>query len=382
MTGAVRMRSFAGLAGWAGRAALAATIALLAGCAGSDGPAQRVPGKSPVTPMAATIPAAARCSSKEQRAALDAFVAKRRDAYVASIAKARGFLDGLEVDPIALRAVRIKGKKKLTEALDSYYRLWQVAPPDARAAIKKRVEALAVPTREDRYHDLLLVPDPVLKEDATSYLRAAVLLDRMGVDIKRYREEISNAKWRLDAQMKDRGPHQRRAFHTYYKHFGLTEPFELQGALGHGLIAGRADPDKLSRLDVYAVTHEVYAAYDFGEALDADPFSQGDLDYLSVALPKLMTVWLDKKDPDLVAELIACQRYVRMTGDPTYARGLEYLLTSQNPDGSWGSYEAMRARLGEYVKQGFYLHSTMVAIEALTLGFEEMFRKGEGPVCG
>lgn len=361
-------------------AGLAVMGAMLAGC---DGPARRGPAAphSKVTPLATPLPAAAKCVSKEQRAALDAFVGKQRSAYVASIGKARGFLDGLEVDPIALRAVRIKGKKKLTEALDAYYRLWQVAAPEGRASIQKRVEALAVPTREDRYHDLLLVPDAVLKEDATSYLRAAVLLDRMGVDIKRYREEIGNAKWRLDAQMKDRGPHQRRAFHTYYKHFGLTEPFTLEGALGQGLIAGRADPDKLSRLDVYAVTHEVYSAYDFGEALESDPFSEADKGYLAVALPKLMGVWLDKKDPDLVAELLACQRYVRMTDDPTYARGLEYLLSSQNADGSWGAYDAMRARLGEYVKQGFYLHTTMVAIEALTLAFEDTFRKSEAAVC-
>ena len=352
---------------------LAGALALLPAC---DGP------RPPRAPLAGAVPPAPRCTPKDRRASLDAFLAARRGAYASTMAKARSFLDGLEVDPIALRAVHIKGKKKLTEALDAYYRLYQVATPAARPAVLARVEQLAKITREDRYHDLLTISDEQLKQDSTSYLRAALLLDRMGIDIARYRDEIKNAQWRLDKQMSQRGAHQRRAFHTYYQHFGLAEPFPLQSALGAGLIAGRADPNKLSRADVYAVTHEVYAAYDFGESLDQEPFSDEDHAYLAVALPVLMAAWLDKKDPDLVAELIACLRYVRMTGDPSYVRGLDFLLTTQNQDGAWGQYEVMRRRLGEYVKQGFYLHTTMVVIEALTLGFEDLFRKGEGAVCG
>ncbi|APR80080.1 Hypothetical protein A7982_05427 [Minicystis rosea] len=341
---------------------------------------------SPATPAAArptaAIPAAPRCTPADRRAALDAMVAARRGAYTAAIAKARTFLDGLEVDPIKLRRFHIKGKKKLAEAIDVYHRLHQVAPPEERAKILARVTELARPTLDDRYHDLLTIDDRELKEDATSYLRAAVLLDRMGVDITRYRAEIKNVKWRLDAQMKDRGPHQRRAFHAYYQHFGLSEPFPLAGALDKGLIAARTDAAGLSRMDAYTFTHEIYAAYDFGERLDAEPFTEADHAYLDRALPQLLGTWLSKKDPDLVAEIMSCMRYVRGTSDPSYAAALGYLLEAQNADGSWGSYDAARARLGDLVKQALYLHTTMVVVEALTLGFEEMFRKGEGPVCG
>lgn len=351
--------------------AAALSLLALASCAPPPGRAE---------PPAITR--APRCTPSDRRAALDAFVAQRRPAYTAALGKARAFLDSLAVDPVALRTVRIKGKKKLTEALDAYYRLYLVAPPDGRAAILARVEELARPTREDRYHDLLLISDSQLKEDATSYLRAALLLDRMGVDIARYREGIKSAQGRLDAQMKDRGPHQRRAFHTYYQHFGLREPFPLEGALTQGLIARRADPDKLSRLDVYGVTHEIFAAYDFGDRLDADAFGDDDRAYLRLALPKLVGAWRSAKDPDLVAELVSCLRLVQQTDLPSYLDGIEYLLSSQNADGSWGSYEVMRARLGEHVKQGFYLHTTMVVIDALTYGFEDLYRKGEGPVCG
>ncbi|MFT3768978.1 MAG: hypothetical protein QM820_26355 [Minicystis sp.] len=345
-------------------------------------PACAAPVARTAAPAVATGPAAARCTPPDRRAAVDAFVTQRRGAYTAAIGKARGFLDGLEVDPIQLRAVHIKGKKKLAEAIDAYYRLYQITPPEGRAALIARVTELARPTQGDRYHDLLTLTDRELKEDATSYLRVAVLLDRMGVDTRRYRVEIQNAKWRLDAQMKDRGPHQRRAFHSYYQHFGLTEPFALEGALDKGLIAGRADPDKLSRMDVYTFTHEIYAAYDFGDRLDVEPFSAADLAYLRGALPKLLGAWMAKRDADLVAELVTCMRYVRFTDEPSYLEGLAQLVEAQNADGSWGSYESARARLGDYVKQGFYLHTTMVVLEALTMGFEETFRKGEGPACG
>lgn len=344
-------------------------------------PACTAPGAGATVPGAAAPPLP-RCVPAARRAALDAFLAQRQGAYKAAIAKARGFLDDLDVDPIRLRAVRIKGKKKLAEVIDAYYRLHLVAPPEARPAIVARVTELSRPTREDRYHDLLILGDQELKEDATSYLRVALLLDRMGVDIKRYRVEIQNAKWRLDAQMKDRGPHQRRAFHAYYEHFGLSEPFALEGALDKGLIAARADVGKISRMDVYTFTHEIYAAYDFGDRLDADPFTDPDRAYLRGALPRLLATWPARRDPDLAAELVACMRYVRFTDDALYPAALGDLLDIQNADGSWGTYEKARARLGDYVKQGFYLHTTMVVLEALTLGFEETFRKGEAPVCG
>jgi hypothetical protein len=358
-------------------------------------------GCTPSPPRATQEPAVlapARCIPRPARLALDAFVRGNRGRYAEALVRARAFLDGLDVDPIALRAAGIKGKKKLAEALDVYARLLLVAAPEARPALLARVEALARPTREDRYHDMLSLGEREFHEDATSYLRAAFLLDRMGLDVSRYRAGIAAMKGRLDGTLRTRGPHQRRAFHGYYRHFGLEEPFPLEGALEGGLIAARADPDRLSRMDVYALTHEVYAAYDFGERLEEDavqgaatsdpsprageePFAEPARLYLRGALPKLATAYRERRDPDLVAELATCLRYLRFTGDPAFAEALGYLLDAQNADGSWGSYAAARARLGEHVKEGLYLHTTMVAVEALSLGFESLFRRGEGPEC-
>jgi hypothetical protein len=337
------------------------------------------------TPRAAPAPVepmpSSGCTPADRRRALDEFIAVNHDGYLGAIGQARLFLEPLDLDPEKLRAHGIKGKKKLVEALDAYYALYRFERTTEREIVLLRVKELAAVTTEDRYHDMLTVPDGEFKEDATSYLRAALLLDRMGVDVTRYKAEIARMKPRLDAHMRERGPHQQRAFHTYYEHFHLTEPFPLGGALESGFIAARADPEKLGRFDVYAFTHEIFSAYEFGDRLDAEPWTPADRAYLRVAAPRLAALWLAKRDPDLLAELVTCLRYLRLTGAPVYVDALRYLLAEQRPDGSWGDYETARARLGDLVKQGFYLHTVMVVIEALTLAFDETSRQGEGPVC-
>ncbi len=74
-----------------------------------------------------------------------------------------------------------------------------------------------------------------------------------------------------------------------------------------------------------------------------------------------------------------CTVFLRFTEDPIYERALGRLLDAQNADGSWGHYEAARARLGDAVKQGLYLHTTMVVIEALALGFNDALHAGVPP---
>jgi hypothetical protein len=338
----------------------------------------------PPRPSAGKAPgplAPARCVPGPARSALDALVRSERDRYRRAIAKARSFLDHLDVDPFKLRAARLKGKKKLVEALDAYARLLEIAPPEERPAILSRIQVLAKVTLDERYHDMLEVDDRTFHEDATSYLRAAVLLERLGLDISRYRAAIRAMKGRLDAHLTARGPHQRRAFHGYYQRLGLREPFALESALDDGLIAHEVDPRSLSRPDTYALTHEIFAAYDFGERVDDEPFGDAARHYLRGALPELTLVSEARGDPDLLAELTTCLRYLRFTGDPSYSEALRYLLDAQNEDGSWGHYGAARARLGDLVAPGLYLHTTMVTIEALSLGFDDSYRRREALEC-
>ncbi|MFH0899200.1 MAG: hypothetical protein V2A73_01085 [Pseudomonadota bacterium] len=290
--------------------------------------------------------------------------------YRAAMARARAWLDNLHVDPLELRAVHIKGKKKLVEQLDSYYRLWQVAPQPEKAELLERIRQVVAITFEDRYHDMATISDRWFKQDATSYLRAAVLMERLGLDTTRYREEIRKIHGRLNGHMERRGPHQRRVFHWYYAHFGLAEPFPLDGALEAGVIAQRLDPAKMTNNDVYSLTHEVYAVYEYGDQRDVDPFDTASKAYLRTTIGSLIHRYKAKSDPDLAGELVECLHYLRMQDSPAYLDGVHFLLSSQNQDGSWGSYAHHTERLGKYVNHGFRLHTTLVAIGALTAIFE------------
>lgn len=56
--------------------------------------------------------------------------------------------------------------------------------------------------------------------------------------------------------------------------------------------------------------------------------------------------------------------------DGRLAGGVRFLLDAQNPNGSWGTYTRQEQRLGKYVDHWLRLHTTMVAIGALTAVFE------------
>ncbi len=304
------------------------------------------------------------------------FLDEQTPRYRAALARARHWLDGLRVDPAELSHKGIKGKKKLVELLDTYYRLHQIAAAAERPALLARLRAVAAPTYEPGYHDLLVVSDAELKQNSTSYLRAAYLLERAGLDTALYRREIARAQPRLDAQMGRRGPHQRMAFHWYYQHFGLKEPFDLSQGYRAGVIARRVDPYELrERLKSYDLTHEVFVPYRFGEDLAAQPFGAEEREYLRRALERLTVHWIMMDNADLVAELCSCLRYLRQTDGPVFREALAYLLAAQRPEGTWGEYERYRARFGDFVDQGFYLHTTAVALDALTVAFDPSLRQ-------
>ncbi len=302
---------------------------------------------------------------------LDAFLDARRDRYREALARASRWLDRLEVNPVELRARGVKGKKKVAELLDALLKLHGVADGAARSALEARIRALASMTATPGYHDMLRVDDQTFKEDATSYLRTAYRLDRFGLDTTLYRREIQRVLPRLNAHMAGRGVDQRMAFHTYYRHFNLPEPFPLAAAFQAGLIAARREAAffKQHPMECYNLTHEIFAPYEFGESLDADFFTESDKTYLRQLLAELTRHALAADHTDLLAELTSCLRYLRFTGEPVYRAALENLLERQRPDGAWGDYENLRAVYGSAVEQGFYLHTTLVALDALTTAF-------------
>ena len=308
---------------------------------------------------------------------IDTFLNANDKRYRVALAQARRWLDALEVNPADLRAHGIKGKKKLAELLDVYLRLYDVALADDKQALRERIRSITAVTAvmpapaTPGYHDMMRITDQQFKQDSTSYLRVAFLMDRFGLDTNLYRREIRNVLPRLNAHMKYRGSDQRMAFHLYYQYFGLEEPFPLQAAFQAGVIAARHDSGwfKQAKMELYNLTHEIFVPYEFGEKLDAAFFSDQDKVYLRPLLADLTAYSIGMDDVDITAELTSCLRYLHFTDLPVYQESLQYLLQSQWPDGKWGNYERHRGYYGDYVKQAFYLHTTLVVVDALTTAF-------------
>lgn len=304
-----------------------------------------------------------------------AFLNENRKRYEEAVSHARLWLDKLNIDPTELRAQGIKGKKKLAEILDSYTRLYSVAKPEDKQNIMTRVKTLCAVTGQTNYHDMLTISALEFKQNATSYLRVAYLMERFGLDTKFYRAQIQSVHPRLNGHMPSRGVDQRMAFHWYYEHFGLKEPFPLESAFQTGLIAFRKEVDwfKQNDMEAYNLTHEVFVPYKFGENLNADFFTPDNKTYLRGILENIIPWYIQKNEVDLLAEFILCAAYLKATDLPAYREGLRFLLESQNTNGAWGQYEPHRPAMGNYIEQGFYLHTTMVALDALIIAFE--FRK-------
>ena len=115
----------------------------------------------------------------------------------------------------------------------------------------------------------------------------------------------------------------------------------------------------------YALAHEVSAAYRYGLRRTQDALDRDDLDYLRRVLPGLIIRFADRRNIDLVAELVSAMTYLELHALPAYRTGIAFLLRSQNPNGTWGDYEQYRATYGDGVDQKFYLHTTMVTLRAL-----------------
>jgi hypothetical protein len=62
-----------------------------------------------------------------------------------------------------------------------------------------------------------------------------------------------------------------------------------------------------------------------------------------------------------------------------YREALTYLLDAQQADGKWGDYERFRKRYGHFVEAGWYLHTTSVALDALTAAFRFRDEAGGAP---
>ena len=298
------------------------------------------------------------------------FLKKNRPKYDQVIKKVETYLDTFSIDPMALRKQGTKGRKKLVELLDAYVALHRYARGQRKALMLERFRKAAAVTGRADYHDMGTVGDRQFKQDATSYLRACYLMGKMGLDTRSYKAEIRKIKPRLDAHMYRRGPHQRMAFKYYYEQFNMPLSAKLKEPFADTITSKRSNPYLLNLNQVYDLTHEVFVPCDYGGKLDTTFFSRADRAYLRRALEVSTTIYLGKRQVDIVGELLASLRFLGETDLTVYRDGLAFLLANQRPNGSFGDYEKYRSRRGDRLELDLYLHTTSVAMDILPLAFE------------
>jgi hypothetical protein len=159
-------------------------------------------------------------------------------------------------------------------------------------------------------------------------------------------------------------------FANHYDRFGLLKPQALIRVTAPRPLSVTLPVDRMSLAAAYDLTHEVLVPFDYG--LRREPYRLPDADrrYLQRALPAVAAHAIDEKMHDLVAELLSCMTYLGMARDPVYRRTVDFLLETQNANGSWGDYEAFRAEMGADLDQHIYLHTTSVALVALVEVFD------------
>ncbi|MGE3540976.1 MAG: hypothetical protein AB7N91_26515 [Candidatus Tectimicrobiota bacterium] len=298
----------------------------------------------------------------------------RRADYLRARQMAWAWLDQLEVDPIELARHEVKGKKKLAEILEAYVSLYRsTADRASRRRIEQRVFDLAAHTRRPEYHDMLENSESAFLQNSMSYLRVLWLLECIGQDTTFYRQHVLAMKERLDAHIPKRGIWQQAMFAEYYDRFGLQRPAGLlPDALSQGLIARRvplAQYQNQKHLS-YQLTHEIFVVFDYGLKASQSYFAADDVAYIYATVTALVQASMAQRDDDILAELLRCMAYFGWRNDPLYWQGNAYLLDHQNADGTWGNYESLRQARVPYVEQRVYLHTTLVALQALLETYE------------
>jgi hypothetical protein len=298
------------------------------------------------------------------------FVDNHRARYQRVMKKALGYLTTFSIDPVALRKRGIKGRKKLVEQLDAFLAIHRYAGGKRRAEVAERFRQAARVTGQPGYHDMATVADQQFHQDATSYLRACYLMDRMGLDTAAYLREIKKIRSRLDAHLPRRGVHQRMAFAFYYRHFKLPLPAILREPAKGSVISRRLNPYSMSLVQAYQLTHEVFVPCDYGGRLQPGTFGADERRYLRRALEILTTLYMGKRNVDLTGELLASMRFLGYADPQVYREGLRFLMANQRDNGSFGNYERLRSQRGDLLELDLYLHTTSVVMDILPLAFE------------
>ncbi len=290
-----------------------------------------------------------------------------RNTYAAAIKRTTKFANGLDFNLDYIRKKGLADKKFLAEFLGLYLKLQKAATTAAeKKALHNRVVPFYNKTLETSFHNMGAVNDKLFKKNSMSYMRIMWLLNEMGFNITKYKKELAKVQKRMDNHMRVRGEWQRAVFDKYYDFFKIKKPVILQNARRlKGPITTQKALKFYDRRNAYVLTHFVFAAYDYGNKKTQTRFTKVDIDYLKSILPQIIKKFELKQNDDIVAELLTCLVFIGKTDTEAFKVSYKRLLSRQNIDGSFGSYERSRKKIGSDVEFRQYLHTTLVALETL-----------------
>ncbi len=281
--------------------------------------------------------------------------------------KAVAWLESLAVDPVKLKYdLGLKGKKKFVELLDSYLILYQTTTdPQEKLDYLTIVENLTNVTYEIQYHDLNVINDTLFRQDSTSYLRAWYIMTQFGLNTSYYEDEIAKVMPRMTAHLPTRGINQKMVFVFYYEQLGYPIDYTLEQLFNYSVVRDRNLKENLSDLDLYFITHEIFVLHDDDKM---SILTDNDIDYVKEIIQYHVNRTISVNNVDLLSELVMIMTYLGFENMTLYKSALEYILTNQNANGSFGYYEQYRepyAELGISVDIQLYLHTTEVTLRAL-----------------
>jgi len=289
-----------------------------------------------------------------------------RTKEINSVQKAKAWLDTLNID---LQAIANKGygdKKRLSELLGAYWVLHRYSTNIEQEKIQKHIEPFYQYTQTKQYLNLLTQNDKLFKKNSMSYFRIMWLFKEMNFDISHLLKEFKNIQPRMDAHLAQRGDWQKSMFARYYDIFELTKPSSIAHTERLTGIIGKERPlTKYKRMHSYMLTHQIFVAFDYGNKTTQTRFNEKELKYLRRKLPLIVKHYHAKENWDLVAELLTCMIYLNQAHNKAFKSAYNALLDAQNENGTWGDYEKLRPKYGEFTDSKYYLHTTEVALIAI-----------------
>lgn len=159
----------------------------------------------------------------------------------------------------------------------------------------------------------------------------------------------------------------------YLERLGYTTPMDLDYWVSNSTLSkevhqqlllqyvkAQFDPrySETISMAIYDIAHEVFSRTDFGE-LTPPPIIRENRAFFSELFNECIAWAITAKHIEILAEVIKCVKILDLDNVPSLDRGIEFIVSQQKGDGSFGITNATRANV--------YRHGILVSIMALSL---------------